>query len=706
MKLKNLTLSSKLIVSFLFIGLVPLVGIYAVINIYLKKEIQDNTSVFLQNTVNGTLDKIERNLFERYGDVQAFTVNSALKNRDNWYQQGSDKNQIAAAMNEYVRLYGIYPLMMAVDLDGKLIAVNDAGAGGNRLDTTHLYGRNFSDAPWFKAVTSGRYLRSESVDGTFVEDVYRDDEISRLYGVDKFVIGYSSAIRDENGKIVGVWNNRADLGLVNEILESAQSTLAQSGLNSATIHMFDTRGKVICEVHAGQKELPGKSFGAENLVDRGFTPAARAIRGEEGFLEVAGLDGDEPVICGYGRSRGALGYPGLGWGLTVHANRSEVMKSVEATIGYLQIIILCSIGGLVVFSWWLGRSLTRPILEMIDRLDLIGNECKLASDQLASNSELLANGASQQAAALEETGSSLEEMTSMTRHNAENTELVGKTTNETRVTAENGLEKVRAMEVALRQSREAVEEMRRSVKAMQSSGVEVTKIINTIDEIAFQTNILALNAAVEAARAGEAGMGFAVVADEVRNLAQRSAEAAKQTAQKIENSIQASDSGVTSSEQVVKALNEIDCKAQEVNEGFKSVLNMIKSVEELVEQIANASNEQYQGIDQINAGVNDINKVTQSNAANAEETASASSELKSQAFMLDEILGDLRTYFKGSAESSTEPVRTGTDSRRHSGAGAAASGARYAGTRSASPRIQSPSLSAKVDEFDKDFEDF
>lgn len=706
MKLKNLTLSSKLIVSFLFIGLVPLVGIYAVINIYLKKEIQENTSVFLQNTVNGTLDKIERNLFERYGDVQAFTVNSALKNRDNWYQQGSDKNQIAAAMNEYVRLYGIYPLMMAVDLDGKLIAVNDAGAGGNRLDTSHLYGRNFSDAPWFKAVTSGRYLRSESVDGTFVEDVYRDDEISRLYGVDKFVIGYSSAIRDENGKIVGVWNNRADLGLVNEILESAQSTLAQSGLNSATIHMFDTRGKVICEVHAGQKELPGKSFGAENLVDRGFTPAARAIRGEEGFLEVAGLDGDEPVICGYGRSRGALGYPGLGWGLTVHANRSEVMKSVEATIGYLQIIILCSIGGLVVFSWWLGRSLTRPILQMIDRLDLIGNECKLASDQLASNSELLANGASQQAAALEETGSSLEEMTSMTRHNAENTELVGKTTNETRVTAENGLEKVRAMEVALRQSREAVEEMRRSVKAMQSSGVEVTKIINTIDEIAFQTNILALNAAVEAARAGEAGMGFAVVADEVRNLAQRSAEAAKQTAQKIENSIQASDSGVTSSEHVVKALNEIDCKAQEVNEGFKSVLNMIKSVEELVEQIANASNEQYQGIDQINAGVNDINKVTQSNAANAEETASASSELKSQAFMLDKILGDLRTYFKGSAESSTEPVRTGTDSRRHSGAGAAASGARYAGTRNASPRIQTPSLSAKVDEFDKDFEDF
>jgi hypothetical protein len=713
--MKNLTLSSKLIISFLVIGLVPMIIIYGVINFYLTKEIQKNSSAFLQTAASDTMDKIERNLFERYGDVQAFTANTAVQNHEMWYVKGSENNVIADAMNQYVSLYGIYPLMLAVDLEGKVIAVNDQSANGARLETSYLYDRNFRDATWFKGVMSGRYLRSDALDGTFVEDVYRDEDISRVYGGSKSIISYSAAIRDKKGQVIGVWNNRADIDLVNEIIQSSQEGLSRSGLTTSTFHLIDSSGKVLSEVHS-QSAHATVGGAVENLVQKGFSPAIRATRGESGFEEVIDPDTKNKAICGFSKSVGALGYPGLGWAITVHAEKREVMASINATIGYLQAIMGMSVLGLSIFSWWLGRSLTAPVLRMIERLNLIGSECKNASDQLATNSEMLANGASQQAAALEETGSSLEEMTSMTRRNAENTEQVGKTTNQTRITAETGLEKIQAMDSALKQSRQAVEDMRKSVKAMHSSGIEVTKIINTIDEIAFQTNILALNAAVEAARAGEAGRGCAVVADEVRNRAKRSAEAAKQTAQKIENSIQASDSGVTSSEQVVSALNEIESKADEVNAGFRAVLDKIKSVEELVSEIANASAEQHQGIDQINAGVNDINKVTQSNAANAEETASASAQLKSQAFMLDEILGELRMYFKGGEGSSgsyssaphagnyqaQQPQRVDRNRQNHSHGQSHSRGQ----SQIVSPRIQGNNRVNKVDEFDKDFQDF
>jgi methyl-accepting chemotaxis protein len=179
--------------------------------------------------------------------------------------------------------------------------------------------------------------------------------------------------------------------------------------------------------------------------------------------------------------------------------------------------------------------------------------------------------------------------------------------------------------------------MSAAMEAIKVSSDDIAKIIKTIDEIAFQTNILALNAAVEAARAGEAGMGFAVVADEVRNLAQRSAQAAKETATKIEGAINNTAQGVQISTKVAEALNEIVTKARQVDE--------------LVAEVSSASREQTQGITQINTAVGQMDKVTQSNAASAEECAAAAEELNAQAETMKHSVGELLQLVGGNTIS-------------------------------------------------------
>ena len=225
------------------------------------------------------------------------------------------------------------------------------------------------------------------------------------------------------------------------------------------------------------------------------------------------------------------------------------------------------------------------------------------SQQISAGSQSLAQGANEQAGSLEEVSSSLEEMASMTKQNAENAGQANNLAGEANSNAALGAE--------------AMSRMNLSITKIKESSDQTAKIVKTIDEIAMQTNLLALNAAVEAARAGEAGRGFAVVAEEVRNLAQRSADAAKNTANMIEESVKNAEDGVRIS--------------SEVSKSFELIAGSAKKVNDLIAEIAAASQEQSTGIDQVNLAVAQMDKVTQQNAANSEESASAAEEMSSQA---------------------------------------------------------------------------
>ena len=258
-------------------------------------------------------------------------------------------------------------------------------------------------------------------------------------------------------------------------------------------------------------------------------------------------------------------------------------------------------------------------------------------DQIADASQSLSQGATEQAASLEEISSSMTEMSSQITTNAENAAAASKLSNSARAAARNGAEDMVKMVDAM--------------KDISASSQQIAKVNKVIDDIAFQTNLLALNAAVEAARAGSHGKGFAVVAGEVRNLAGRSAKAAKETAEMIEQSLAKVSNGLT--------------MAERTHEAFQRILDEIIKVADIAGEIAAASNEQAQGIGQITQGLAQVDQVTQQNTAHAEETAAAAEELSGQSALLKQLVSQFRLH--GNASSSRRVLASSGTSPRTSG---------------------------------------
>ncbi len=302
--------------------------------------------------------------------------------------------------------------------------------------------------------------------------------------------------------------------------------------------------------------------------------------------------------------------------IELEAVADGLAKEAEAVAIILSFIAV-ALGILLMI--FVGRSISKPIVNVVDNLTYGAEQVSSASEQVSQSGQHLASGASEQASSLEEVSSSLEEMASMTRQNADNANQANQVVAEVRTAAEK--------------SGGAMSDMSTAISKIKQSSDETAKIVKTIDEIAFQTNLLALNAAVEAARAGESGKGFAVVAEEVRNLAQRSAEAAKNTSSLIEESRKNAENGVNVSGQVEEIL--------------KDMSGGIQKVSQLISEVSAASDEQAQGIDQVNTAVSQMDQITQNVAANAEESASAGEELSSQAVQLNEMIDILAGIISG-----------------------------------------------------------
>ena len=685
-KILNAGVTAKLVTLLMLFAILPLAIITA--NVFISfNEIKEQAAILFEENAVVIADKIDRSLFERYGDVQAFGLNHAIFDRDSWYKKGATENPIVDVMNQYVEKYGIYTLTTLVDLNGKVIAVNSKNAGGERVDSARLYNKNYKNSDWFKALEKGHYTTrmpftaagNDVSSGTYIDDVYIDDDVKVAHkGNNGMALGFSSPVY-QNGKVIAYWNNRADFSLVEEIFMTAYDALEHDGFPSAELTLMDKDGRVIIDYDPavkGTKEMQhnfDKVLFKLNLAKIGVAAAKNSVKGESGHMYSFHARKKITQAAGYTHLKGVLGFPGMNWSILVRVPEDQAAPWLTAIQRNIMMIALLCIAVVVFLGLYIGRKVVRNITGIVDvavtasggdltsriavsskdefgklgdafntmmeRVADVVGEVREGSNSIGSSASEIAKGnldlsqrTEEQASSLEETASSMEEMTSTVKQNADNARQANQLAISTREEAEKGGEVVG-----------------NAVSAMGNiteSSKKIADIIGVIDEIAFQTNLLALNAAVEAARAGEQGRGFAVVASEVRTLAGRSADAAKEIKGLISDSVDKVEQG-----------------SQLVNESgqtLEQIVNGVKKVTDIISEIAASSQEQANGIEQVNSAVMQMDEMTQQNAALVEEATAASRSMEEQAQGLNKQM----EFFTvdSSSRSSTPISRTSTAS--------------------------------------------
>jgi methyl-accepting chemotaxis protein len=473
-----------------------------------------------------------------------------------------------------------YEAVFLAGPDGKIYADGNDGV---------YKGVSISDRPYYQEARKGAALAGNPVK-------------SKVTGHP--VVPVVTPIAGETGEFAGVLAAILETGFIAEKVLSVK--VGESG------YPFVVNDKGVVFVH------PDESIQLELNINKlaGMEEISRAALAGETGVEDYIYKGDSKIA---GFSPVGL----TGWSVITTQLAEDFMGSANAIRDFIMFMTLVFLALTLVIVLFFANSISNRIMNIVKGLNQSSEQVASASSQVASTSQSLAEGSSEQASSLEETSSSLEEMAAQTRQNSQNADQADAAVKETARVVENGVS--------------SMERMNTAISEIKESANETSKIIKTIDDIAFQTNLLALNAAVEAARAGEAGKGFAVVAEEVRNLAQRSAEAAQNTSQLIEKSQENANNGVSVAEEVAVQL--------------KTIKESSGKVTTLISEIAAASKEQTQGIDQVNTAVSEMDKVVQQNAADSEESASAAEELSAQATEMERMVSELESVVSGSSET-------------------------------------------------------
>lgn len=646
------SLRTKLIGAFLCIGLIPaaLVGwlAYRSSAAALEAKIGGTAAALATDT----LDKVDRNLFERYGDVQAFANSEAARS--------GDPKRLTAFMNRMVGIYApMYRLMIMADRTGKVVAVNTVGPTGEDLDTAFLMGQDVSREPWFQEAVSGSLKDGD----TLLGDVAEDSAVARAYRDQGRLLTFTYPVKDAQGKIVGVWSNRFDWRVVETMLDEVAKRALETNRHHLGLTLVNKEGLALVSPAAGQALKA-------NLREHISVQRMLANRkGASGFVEGANPYTGVPALFGYARASGYGSYPGFDWGLAIGQDSEEAYADVLALRRRLLWLLLVVAGLAVAVGVALSRSLIKPLeaavavmvatcrtWDLTKRLagagqDEVGRLCdtfnqfmdKLeetmtrvassttslaaAAEELSVNTAQLAKGGQEHAQQAVQASAAVEEMSATVTDMSLNAQGVATQAQNASQAAGHGNEVVTASIAGMARLADTIRNSAGRIQLLGQRSDQIGEIVRVIEEIADQTNLLALNAAIEAARAGEQGRGFAVVADEVRKLAERTTNATKEIADMIRTIQGDTGQAVEAMQAATQEAEGGTTLAQQAGERLVDIVGAVQTVTTMVHQIAAAIEEQSVATQQIAGNIEAVAGVSKRNEAGVAQIGDASTNL-------------------------------------------------------------------------------
>lgn len=555
----------------------------------------------LKAASNDMMDKIDRNLFERYGDVQAYALSEPARS--------GDPNRITDFMNDMMVTYApIYDLMMVANKQGRVIAVSTRSKTDQKLNSQVLLGADVSETAWFKAAIGGKVAPGTS----FVENVHLDQDVAEITGTSGRVMNFTAPIRHKTtGEIVGVWTNRMSWADVVEALVKEEiSTIKSDQIHAAFPYIVDAKGNYMLWPEGQDPEVL-RNYPTDRIqaAKKSLAPVRVSSLQLPGF--------NENTLESVAPSRGYSTYPGKGWSVVLHVPEYDLPTARNNQLIAAAFVLMLFAN---VIAFFVVRRMSRSFEDIVKQMAQESDAVHLTSTHISTASQQLSAATTEQAAAIEETAASMEEITSMVVQTTQNAAQCKSLSEEGQTETLKGKEVISKMSFAMEEIKVSNSKLDRLVAVIDDIRNK-TKIIN---DIVSETRLLSFNASIEAARAGVHGKGFAVVAEEVGKLASISGRAADEIRVLLDSSAHEVSQVVKDTQERVTLGKTI---SQDCEIAFGNMGRSLEKLNDLISTIAVAAKEQEVGIKQTNRAIVEMEKVIQSNSKSAELLASQGDKL-------------------------------------------------------------------------------